>query len=107
MTTAACGREYVAIATSQNTSCDGPSFAAVPTHPDPTTNTTCISTRSARPSSRRSSWEALMGAERTGCDYEPIVGRDKHRELVTGIGCWLSNPRDARLAQRHPEGSKN
>src|SRR5256714_3483668 len=42
------------IASSQKTVCEVPSFAAVPTHADPTTYMICISTRSTSPSSLRS-----------------------------------------------------
>src|SRR6266550_7776110 len=42
------------IASSQKTVWELPSFAAVPTHADPTTYMICISTRSTSPSSLRS-----------------------------------------------------
>jgi hypothetical protein len=38
------------MARSQKKRCDVPSFAAVPTQPEPTTNTICVRTRSPRPS---------------------------------------------------------
>src|SRR5436190_20644910 len=38
------------MARSQKKRCDVPSFAAVPTQPDPTTNTICVRTRSPSPS---------------------------------------------------------
>src|SRR5690349_1832616 len=100
------------MARSQNTRCEGPSFAAVPTHPDPTTNTTCIRTRSASPSSRRSSVGWFMADERTRgtrdvkstgavcCELELVAAYEKPSGSSYGL------PRGFALQQLAPAHSK-
>src|SRR4051812_22766765 len=81
------------MASSQKTVCELPSFAAVPTHADPTTYMICIRTRSTSPSSLRSP-ALLASTSATRCTASCL---DKVGKTYSPAG-WLETIAPLRLS---------
>src|SRR3954452_21571637 len=79
------------MATSQNTTCARPSFAAIPTQEDPTTQSTCARTRSRRPSSLRREAESSLTVQQSCHNTEHGLAqldnsvKERHSELPRQI----------------------